>query len=99
MEVRINRKKYKVFAFDIESHNDEESIRNKVTSMWLGCLIDEESKIDEESSYFYTMDEVLDKLYELSTPQRRHGEKKKPIKNICMPISIFLLLMLLRQGN
>lgn len=104
MEVRINRKKYKVFAFDIESHNDEESIRNKITSMWLGCLIDEESKIDEESSYFYTMDEVLDKLYELSTPQRRHGEKKKPVKNICIYIYnlsfewSFILPVLLKRG-
>ena len=44
MEVRINRKKYKVFAFDIETHNDEESIKNKTTSMWLGCYIDENSK-------------------------------------------------------
>ena len=47
MNVRINRKKYNVFAFDIESHNDEESIKNKTTSMWLGCLIDENSKIDD----------------------------------------------------
>ena len=82
MEVRINRKKYKVFAFDIETHNDNESIRNKKTSMWLGCLIDDTSKIDEESSYLYTMEQVFQKLEELSNPKRRHGEKKKPIKNI-----------------
>lgn len=104
MEVRINRKKFKVFAFDIESHNDEESIKNKTTSMWLGCLIDETSKIDEESSYCYTMDEVINKLEELSTPKRRHGEKKKPVKNICCFVYnlsfewSFMLPVLLEKG-
>ena len=65
MVVRINRKKYKVFAFDIETHNDEESIKNRTTSMWLGCLIDENSGIDDESSYIYTMDDVIDRLEDL----------------------------------
>ena len=104
MEVRINRKKFKVFAFDIESHNDEESIKNKTTSMWLGCLIDDTSKIDEESSYCYTMEEVINKLEELSNPKRRHGEKKKPTKNICVYVYnlsfewSFMLPVLLEKG-
>ena len=104
MEVRINRKKYKVFAFDIESHNDEESIKNKTTSMWLGCLIDETNKIDEESSYLYSMEEVINKLEELSNPKRRHGEKKKPTKNICIYVYnlsfewSFMLPVLLEKG-
>lgn len=104
MEVRINRKKYKVFAFDIETHNDEESIRNKTTSMWLGCLIDENSKIDQEDSYLYTMEDVLYKLDELSNPKRRHEEKKKPIKNICIYVYnlsfewSFILPKLLEKG-
>ena len=84
MEARINRKKYKIFAFDIESHNDEESIQKKETSMWLGCFIDETSKIDDEESYMYTMDDLLDKLEILSNPPRKHGEKKKPCKNVCI---------------
>ena len=82
MQVRINRKKYNVFAFDIESHNDSESIKNQTTSMWLGCLIDETSKVDDENSYLYTMDEFLERLESLSTPKRVHGEKKKPCKNM-----------------
>lgn len=104
MEVRINRKKYKVLAFDIETHNDEESIKNKITSMWLGCLIDETSKMEEESSYCYNMQEVLNKLQELSNPKRRHGEKKKPIKNICVYVynlsfeRSFMLPVLLENG-
>ena len=104
MQVRINRKKYNVFAFDIETHNDEESIKNKTTSMWLGCLIDDNSKIDEESSYLYTMEEVLDRLEDLSNPKRRHGEKKKPCKNVCVYVYnlsfewSFLLPVLLQKG-
>ena len=104
MEVRINRKKYKCYAFDIESHNDEESIRNKETSMWLGCLIDETNTIDDESSYYYTMDSVLSKLEELSTPKRLHGEKKKPCKNVCVWIYnlsfewSFILPVLIQKG-
>lgn len=104
MQVRINRKKYNVFAFDIETHNDEESIKKKETSMWLGCLIDETNKIDDESSYFYTMEEVLTKLEELSNPKRKHGEKKKPCKNICVYVYnlsfewSFMLPVLLEKG-
>ena len=104
MQVRINRKKYNVFAFDIETHNDEESIRLKETSMWLGCLIDETNKIDEERSYFYNMEEVLSKLEELSTPARKHGEKKKPCKNLCIYVYnlsfewSFILPVLLEKG-
>ena len=103
MEVRINRKKYKCYAFDIESHNDEES-RNKQTSMWLGCLIDETNTIDDESAYFYDMDSVISKLEELSTPRRLHGEKKKPCKNVCVWIYnlsfewSFILPVLLEKG-
>ena len=84
MDVRINRKKYRCFAFDIESHNDPESIAKKETSMWLGCLIDETSKVDEEASYYYNMEDVFSKLEELSTPKRKHGETKKPCKNVCV---------------
>ena len=104
MQARINRKKYNIFAFDIETHNDKESIKNKTTSMWLGCLIDETNTIDDESSYFYNINEVIDKLEELSNPKRKHGEKKKPCKNICIYVYnlsfewSFLLPVLLEKG-
>lgn len=80
---RISRKKFNIFAFDIETHNDIESIQKKETSMWLGCLINEESKIDDESCYFYNMQDVIDKLRELSTPKRKHNESRK-CKNVCV---------------
>ena len=104
MQARINRKKYNIFAFDIESHNDEESIQKKETAMWLGCLIDETNKIDDEASYFYNMNQVLDKLEELSNPKRKHGEKKKPCKNICVYVynlsfeTSFLIPVMLERG-
>lgn len=84
MEERISRKKYKIFAFDIESHNDLESIAKMETSMWLGCLIDETSLIEDEASYMYNMDDFLNRIEDLSNPKRKHGEKKKPCKNICI---------------
>ena len=104
MEVRINRKKYKCYAFDIETHNDEESIQKKETSMWLGCLIDENNKIDDEDSYLYNMDDFLYKIESLSNPKRKHGEKKKPCKNLVIYVYnlsfewSFILPVLLQHG-
>ena len=77
MFTRIKRKKYRVFAFDIESHNDEESIARGETSMWLGCLIDETSTL-EDDVFFSTMDEFIDRLEELSSIKRG----KKQGKNV-----------------
>ena len=81
---RIGRKNFNIFAFDLESHNDLESISKGETSMWLGCLLNEESKVEDESSFLYSIKELLDKLQELSTPKRKHGETKRPCKNVCV---------------
>ena len=103
MIYRIGRKKYDFYAFDIESHNDEESIAKFETSMWLGCFINEDSKIDDEDSYLYTMDQVIDKIEFLSTRGRPHADKR-PIKNIAIYIYntsfewSFMLPVLLARG-
>ena len=100
---RIGRKKYKIFAMDIETHNDSESIAKRETSMWLGCLIDETNTIDDEASYFYNMDEFLDRVEELCSKRQKHG-KTKPITNICIYIYnfsfewSFMLPVLLKRG-
>ena len=100
---RIGKQKYRIFALDIESHNDEESIAKKETSMWLGCFIDEESKEKDENSYFYNMNELLDRLEDLSSGKRVHGENR-PIKNIAIYIYnlsfewSFLLPYVLERG-
>ena len=80
---RIGRKKFDIYAMDIETHNDEESIAKRETSMWLGCFINEESKVYEDDSYFYNMDEFLTRLKELSSRNRKF-KKKRPTKNICV---------------
>ena len=82
---RIGKKKYKIYAMDVESHNDEETIKKQETSIWLGCFIDENSKIDAESSYFYTIEEFLDKLRTLSSPQRTK-DKTRLCSNLCIYI-------------
>lgn len=104
MEIRIKRKKFLVFAFDIESHNDEESIAKRETSMWLGSFIDEESKVEDESSYFYNMDSFIDHLEFLTTRKRKNPREKRPINNICIYIYntsfewSFILPVLLKRG-
>lgn len=100
---RIGRKKYKCFAFDLESHNDSESIAKKETSMWLGCFIDETNKIDETRSYVYSMQEFLTRLEEETNPKRKHNENI-PIKNVAVWIYnfsfewSFILPVLIQQG-
>ena len=86
MYERIGRKKYKIYAFDVESHNDDESIAKNETSIWLYSFIDDTSKIDDEKSYGYDIPSFLNRLEELTNPKRQHGEKKKPIKNIAIYI-------------
>lgn len=99
---RIGKKKYDIYAFDIETHNDIESIKKKETSMWLGCLINDESKMDDEDSYIYNMDEFLDKVEYLST--RPRTRQKRPTRNICIYVYnlsfewSFLLPVLLKRG-
>lgn len=104
MYARISRKKYNIFAFDIESHNDEESIAKRETSMWLGTFINDESKVDDESSYLYNMEELFQRLELLSSGKRKHGEKKRPCSNVCVFVYnlsfewSFMLPVLLKMG-
>lgn len=102
---RIGRRKYKIYAFDIETHNDIESISMGVSSMWLGCLIDESSKMEDESSYLYNMDSFIDRLEELSAPKKRKSKNSpKECKNVCIYIYnlsfewSFILPVLLERG-
>ena len=102
MILRIGRRKFNVKAMDIESHNDEESIAKGETSMWLGCYIDENSKEENEDSYFYSMDEFLDRLEKESSPRRVKDTRQ--CSNICIYIYnlsfewSFILPKLLERG-
>ena len=104
MIARINRKKYDIYAMDIESHNDEESIQKRETSMWLGCFINENSKVEDEDSYFYTMDEFTQRCEELCSKRRKNAKESRPCKNVAVYIYnlsfewSFLLPVLLEKG-
>lgn len=104
MIATINRKKYQIYGMDVESHNDEESRTRRETSIWLGCFIDENSKEDDESSYFYTIDEFLDRCEDLTTKKRRKANETRKIKNLCVYIYnlsfewSFILPILLKRG-
>ena len=71
--------------------------------MWLGCFIDETSQKEDESSYFYNMDELFDRLEDLCSKRQKHGQTK-PITNICTYIYnfsfewSFMLPVLLKRG-
>ena len=89
---------------DIESHNDSESIAKRETSMWLGCFINEDSKVDDETSYFYTMDEFLERCQMLTAKKRKTSKETRPCKNVAVFIYnlsfewSFLLPVLLSKG-
>ncbi|MBO7731607.1 MAG: hypothetical protein J6S67_03620 [Methanobrevibacter sp.] len=89
---------------DIESHNDEESIAKRETSMWLGCFINEDSKEDDENSYFYTMEEFLERCEKIVSKKRKTAEESRPCKNLAVFIYnlsfewSFLLPILLEKG-
>lgn len=84
MRARINRKLYEIYAMDIETHNDAESIAKRETSMWLGCFINEISKVDEEESYFYAIQEFLQRCEAITTRKRTNSKENKPCKNLAV---------------
>lgn len=89
---------------DVESHNDPESIAKKETSIWLGCLLDETMTVDNPLSYFYTIDEFLDRIIALSSPRRNKSHGTRLCKNVCIYIYnlsfewSFILPVLLQRG-
>lgn len=89
---------------DVESHNDPESIAKKETSIWLGCLLDETFTVDNEASYFYTIDEFLDRIFYLSSPRRNKSHGTRLCKNVTIYIYnlsfewSFILPKLLERG-
>ena len=101
---KLGRTNYQIFAMDVESHNDSESIAKQETSIWLGCLLDENSRIDDPNSYFYTIDEFLNKIINYSKPKRNKPHGTALCKNVCVYIYnlsfewSFILPVLLEKG-
>lgn len=104
MIATISRKKYQIYAMDVESHNDEESRAKRETSIWLGCFINEDSREEDESSYFYTIDEFLDRCEQLTMKKRRTANETRQTKNLCVYIYnlsfewSFILPVLIKRG-
>lgn len=98
MEVTVKGRKYRLFAFDVESHNDDETLAKKETSIWLYSFINEDNKVDDESSYGYSIEQFLDSL-------RRETKREKGkicnlfigVYNLSFEYS-FILPVLLSQG-
>ena len=59
---RIGKRNFSIYAFDIESHNDYKSLKLRQTSMWLGCLLNENSDPRKRNSYVFSMNEFIDKI-------------------------------------
>lgn len=106
MKQRIGRKNYEVFAFDTETHADDESVALGETGVWLACLINEQSREDDPSVYFSDLDSFLDRLSEMTEKPRRKHRKDTPAK--CANVLIydfnlafewaFLLPVMLKRG-
>ena len=100
---QIGHKKWRVYAYDVESHNDNESIAKNETSIWLSSFIDENSKEEDESSYFYTIESWLDFLDRETSHKRT--KKAQPHNNILVFIYnlsfefSFILFVILTKRN
>ena len=100
---RIGRRNFKIYAMDIESHNDPESIKKNETSAWLGCMIDETNAICDPKAYFYDIGEFIDRLEYESAP-RRTKERTRLCSNVAVYIYnlsfewSFILPVLLERG-
>ncbi len=99
---RIGRRRFSIYAYDVESHNDDESVAKNETSVWLSSFINEDSKVDDESSYFYDIPSFLDKLDELTNKQRTN--KARPVNSLMIYVYnfsfewSFLLPVILKRG-
>lgn len=98
MKVKVGHRPFEVYAFDIETHNDDESIAKGETSTWLGYCINEESGELSPDSYFYDLDEFLNRLDVMT---RCTKKKKKNLLIYVFHLAFewsFLLPVMLRRG-
>ena len=75
---KIGRKPFNVFAFDVESHNDDESQNKEETSIWLSSFIDETSNAEDEKNYFYDVKSFLNHLETISELKWRDHKRNNP---------------------
>ena len=85
MKRKIHKKNWMIYAFDIESHNDIESIIKNQTSMWLGCCIDETTRM-EDDPFFYSMEDFIHWLDVNSSKKRKNKDESRPCNNLMIYI-------------
>ena len=77
---RVGHKKFSVYAFDVESHNDEITCALKDTSIWLYSFINENSLPTDPNNFGYNLHDFLNRLWKLSSVKRKN--KNSPCRNI-----------------
>lgn len=81
MEIRIGKKKYRVFGYDVENHNDTESIAKNETSVWLSTFA-EYGQTWKDDVYYYDVPSFLERLERESRNGRGGEGRKRKISNL-----------------
>lgn len=76
MEKRIGREWWRVFAFDIETHADPKTIKDRKPGVWLTCMLDENSECGDDV-FDHNIEEWLDRLERMTKPSRTGKKRKK----------------------
>lgn len=79
MEIRIRRKKWQVFGYDVENHNDDESIAKNETSVWLSVFAQYGDEPTDDV-YFYDENSFIEHLEKLT--RTKYVNRKKNETNL-----------------
>lgn len=106
MKVRVKKRLFNVYGYDVESHNDDESIAKNETSIWLSVFMTYGDDVTDSSIYFYDGESFLRHLELISKDhwEKTDGKRKKACTNYLIYVYnlahewSFLLPILIRQG-
>lgn len=80
-QVRIKRKLWNVYGYDVENHNDDESIAKNETSVWLSVFATY-GDTEKDSVYFYDVESFLSHLEKITKRQTATiGGRRKRVNN------------------
>lgn len=77
----IKKRKYRVFGYDVENHNDDESISKNETSVWLSVFVNSDAKASDGDIYYYDVPSFLDRL-ERESRMDRASRKDGRARNV-----------------
>lgn len=78
---KIGKKTYRIFGYDVESHNDEESIAKNATGVWLSVFA-EYGQSWKDNVYYYDVPSFLSRLEEETRNGRGGKGRARKISNI-----------------